>query len=566
MILDANTKTVRDIFEAGKKYIVPRNQREYSWGKDELQDLWDDICENIKLKKKSNNKYDKNEYFIGCIVLVGKDASQEMQIVDGQQRLTTLTIFLKSIVKTFIDNGEEKSASALYSNLIEGEDDDGKPYFKLINETPKPFFQKEIQFKLPEGRVRATTEEEKKLQYAYDFFNKRLKSFSLTGVDYIGSIKILRDQILDYLKFIHVRTESEDDAYTIFETLNARGLNLSSVDLIKNWIFKNYADVHPDDDAKTIWNSIKNKLKGFSDVEEFFRHYWNSKYGHASEDRLYKDFKKIVRKSIITDAKLFLEELNAASENYRKIGNPLSKDWRSAKEKVVVKHFSLINQYRVTQVRPFLLSLIECRVDKKTISEAVFLKTVRNLENFHFIFSSLCQARASGLEGKYNRAAKKLMLTSKRTDAERVVEELIAELIAKRPSIIEVKKSLAGLKFSNDFDGNKKLIQTIFMKIEEFLLGREFSDSFSLEHVSDQSSSCKWRYEIKNIIPLEEVVNNSIKSGVSFKDKKKKYQNSKFESVKKFLEKNPQDDWEEVNADSWLDWIANILDNATALK
>lgn len=470
MILHANTKTVRDIFEAGKKYVVPRNQREYSWGKDELQDLWDDVCENIKLKSNTKSKYENNEYFIGCIVLVGKDVSQEMYIVDGQQRLTTLKIFLKAIVKAFLDNNEGKSATALYGNVIDGDDDDGRKYFKLINETPKPFFQKEIQFKEPTGKSKPVTDEEKRLQYAYDFFNRKLKSFSISGLEYIASVKILRDQILDYLKFIHVRTESEDDAYTIFETLNARGLNLSSVDLIKNWIFKNFADIHPDDDAKTVWNNIKKKLSVFSDVEEFFRHYWNSKYGHASEDRLYKDFKKVVRAQIISNAKEFLEELNIASENYKKIVNPNSKDWRSAKEKIVAKHFTLINQYKVTQVRPFLMSLIECRLDKKTIPESLFIETVNKLENFHFIFSSLCQARASGLEGKYNRAAKKLISADKKEEAKEVVLDLISELKLKRPDRIEIKKSLSKLLFSKDFDGNKKLIQTVFLKSKNLLM------------------------------------------------------------------------------------------------
>ncbi len=197
--------------------------------------------------------------------------------------------------------------------MIEGIDNDGKKYFKLVNETPKPYFQNELQAKKPAGLNTAETEEEKLLQGAFDYFQKQVAAYKLASANEIESLRALRDQVLQYLKFILVTAKSEEDAYTIFETLNARGLSLSSVDLIKNWIFKNYQDTHPNDNAKEIWGKTRKLLSDFTDLDTFFRHYWNSKYSFASDDRLYKSFKDSVKAGRIVSAKAFLLELQKAA-------------------------------------------------------------------------------------------------------------------------------------------------------------------------------------------------------------------------------------------------------------
>jgi len=91
MELNAETRSVNEIFSPNKKYIVPRFQREYSWETEEVEEFWEDVTQQISIS--ANKKIKNEEYFIGCIVLVGEDSNPEYLIVDGQQRLTTLTIF-----------------------------------------------------------------------------------------------------------------------------------------------------------------------------------------------------------------------------------------------------------------------------------------------------------------------------------------------------------------------------------------------------------------------------------------------------------------------------------------
>lgn len=565
MELNAVTRSVGDIFSVNKKYLVPRFQREYSWTKEEVDEFWDDIIQQIKLiKKKPKNE----EYFIGCIVLVGEDSKQDYLIVDGQQRLTTLTILLRAIVERLKELGDATAAEALYKNVIEGTDDDGKKYFKLVNESPKPYFQNELQAYNKEGLKEAETEEEQLLLATFNGFQKRLKGLSIHGLSELESIKALRIQVLNYLKFILVTAKHEDDAYTIFETLNARGLSLTSVDLIKNWIFKNYKHTHPNDNAKEMWNELRKKVSDFSDLETFFRHYWNSKYAYASNDRLYASFNEFRKAGKIVSARDFLLELKAASERYRKIVMPKDKDWGTLKEKTVVRHLELISQYKVTQVRPFLLALLECR-ENKYLDETLFVKVIQNLENFHLVFSNICQDRASGLEGTYTRAAKNLYLAGNdKGKVKKVIGGLDNSLKGKIPNRQRIADSIKNLVFINGNETNKKTIQTIFTKIEQYLQKTTELKvgSFSLEHIEDQSTGKDWVGRVGNIIPLDEKLNNEIKKTASFKDKKKVYKKSEFKITKRLLDTNHQDTWAEANANAWLEEIATNLHQATALQ
>lgn len=566
MELNAQTRSVNEIFSPNKRYIVPRFQREYSWENEEVEEFWDDIVHQIKILP--NKEVKNEEYFIGCIVLVGEDSKPEYLIVDGQQRLTTLTILLKAIIDRLTELEESTAASALYKNVIEGTNNDGKEYFKLANESPRPFFQNELQALVPAKLKTPETEEEELLLAASNLLKKKIKEYKIKDLTQLQTVKAIREQVLNYLKFILVTAKNEEDASTIFETLNARGLSLTSVDLIKNWIFKNYNQTHPHDNAKDIWGELRKSISKFSDLETFFRHYWNSKYAFASDGRLYKSFKEFLQKGVISDAQIFLSELKTAGDLYRKIGVPSDSDWTIQKEREIKRSLDLLNQYRVTQVRPFLLSLFECR-SKKIIDQTTFIKTITKLENFHFIFSNICQERASGLEGKYTRAAKNLYNAGPNKQAAKdVISNLIDYLDKKRPATQKITDAISELIFTTADDVNKKTIQTIFIKVENSLHGTKevLIGSLSLEHIQDQSSKVDWIGSVGNLLPLDENLNNKIKKSSNFIQKKIEYKKSSFKLVAKFLESNPQDVWEKTHANKWMKEIALMLDSATKIK
>ena len=203
-----------------------------------------------------DDKLENQEYFIGSLVLVGEDKSTELMIVDGQQRLTTITMLLSALVDSFKEIKRDDLARGLYA-FVEGRDVSNKPFFKLENENPKPFLQNSIQ-NFQKVAAQPSSDEESNLHAAFTSFSNRLQKNSLAKefkvfwenqetdetTKLCAILEAIRQQALTFLKTIYITVGNEDEAYTIFETLNARGMNLSPVDLMKNEIFKVLADEH----------------------------------------------------------------------------------------------------------------------------------------------------------------------------------------------------------------------------------------------------------------------------------------------------------------------------------
>ena len=228
MDFKATPRTVRDMLNLKRKYVIPRFQREYSWTNDELNELWNDLLENIVID--SWDKLVPQEYFLGSIVLVGDDEDSTditRQVVDGQQRLMTITIMFSVLAQKFLSINENSLSNIVHKFII-GEDENGDPITKLVSETPKPFFQFRIQQKEIDFSQVPNTEEEKAILNTYNFFDSCLSETKLRkeilkdngetviSKPYVDLLKVVRDQVLS-CKVIYVTVKSFDDAYQIFE-------------------------------------------------------------------------------------------------------------------------------------------------------------------------------------------------------------------------------------------------------------------------------------------------------------------------------------------------------------
>ncbi|MEG6410272.1 DUF262 domain-containing HNH endonuclease family protein [Enterobacter roggenkampii] len=518
MELHAYTRTISELLSVNRKYVVPRFQREYSWAREQINELWYDVISNIKPNTK--NAYVNNEYFIGSLVLVGDETGREMQIVDGQQRLTTLTIFLSVLCECFISIDQRGLAEALFENYIEGRDDEGRKFFKLINETPKPFFQKNIQH-IDKAEEQPQSQEERNLLAAYKEISSlasrerlgRYFSTDLTNDEsYAVILKCVRDQILRYLKIIFITVNEEDEAYTIFETLNARGMNLSFVDLIKNKLFKALTDEHPNDDAKDNWKSIRTILtdrNGVGTIESFMRHWWVSKYAYVSNENLYKSFITKWRKGDI-DPAAFIQELKDDARLYVLISSPLDSDFPQQEDKPLYQSLNALRLFSVTQCKPFLLALMKAKRAGK-LRQRDLLRALHTIENFHFVFNAVCSLRPSGIEGAYSKAARAINApqSTKVTNGE-VIEQLCTLLSNRKPELTVFTENFRDLTFTDEKNKQKKLIQYILSKFEMSRhAGNEYRPhSITLEHVLPQSNGGGKEIDmIGNLIPLSKELN-----------------------------------------------------------
>ena len=555
MDFKAIPRTIGDALDLKRKYIIPRFQREYSWELDELDELWDDLIDSLKV---SEGKLCSSEYFIGSLVLIGDDDDTtdiNRQIVDGQQRLMTFTIAFSVLCQLFKSVGEHKLSEKTY-NYIVGEDADGKPYTKVVAETPKPFFQYRIQQMDLDLQRTPSSPEEKKILFAYKYFEKKLdqsnfirelnQKFASIEMLYIDALRLFRDQILN-CKVIYVTVKSLNDAYTIFEVLNAKGKDLTPVDIIKNSLFSILNQEEPIDLAFEKWTNIKNKVQDGQgdDMLTFYRHFWLSKYSFLTNRRLVKEFKK----SIPETQKSYLDFMNALefeSGNYAKIVSPMQSDWVHPHEQIIFQALSALCTFGVTQVRIFLLALFDAK-NRDTISQKVFVVVLVFLEYFHFVFNAVCSENPSGMERRYSSYARKLRASTSKEQSRICISELINAQKATLPDLPSFLTNFETIRYTSKQSKRKALVQYILRKIEmNYAPGFESRlDTLTIEHILPESTGVDKVGMLGNLLPMGEVINREL-DNKPFSDKIIGYSKSQYMTVKNFLtEYNDKKTWDE---------------------
>lgn len=542
MNLYAYPRTIRDILTLNRKYIIPRFQREYSWGKIELNSFWNDILNQIKFDRA---ELITNDYFIGAIVLVGDDSKDtDFLVVDGQQRLTTITILFSSLTQ-ILKNIDNDLSQSCYS-YIEGKDGNFKPFFKLENENPKPFLQRRIQNLNKEEEYKPITEEEYNIMLAYEFFTRKLReeflrqefkemSLNVTQLDYIDLLKSIRDQILK-CKTIFITVDNERQAQTIFETLNAKGKDLETIDLIKNRVFNLLEEEHPTDFAKESWKKIKGILQERENRVNFstyFRHFWISNYEFLTEDRIYNSFQRKIKENK-KEYKKFLNDLIITSEDYIKIISPLEIDWKEQESKEIYFSLKALNDFRVAQHRPLFLTLFTL-YKNKLLNINELRESISKIEKFHFLFTAVCSMRASGLESTYSKYSRELRLLNDKVKIKNLLDELFEKLKHKLPSLEVYKSKFEEIEFTNKITKDKKLIQYIFSKLESKLIRTNElkTFNFTLEHIESQKSTESWVSKMGNLLPLSGEINSSI-GNANLEIKMKEFEKSELKIVKEF--------------------------------
>lgn len=243
----SDSKSVKEIFRSGF-FEIPLNQREYSWGKNQLEKIWDDLI--FTVKSSSNHSIG---HFLGAVVIIGKSSSHDEDrwaVIDGQQRLTTLTIMADAVLYYVEQHIQDRRTKAYLTNSLQsciydiGRDGIFIP--KIVLNRGNDFYKQSILdhvgIEEKNAFFRNNAEQEnkvhQKLIFATNFFYEKIDAYLSEKNDKEDSIKELATVFVEDFYFLVVRTEELWMAYRLFETLNERGLDLSQADLIKNVILQ----------------------------------------------------------------------------------------------------------------------------------------------------------------------------------------------------------------------------------------------------------------------------------------------------------------------------------------
>jgi len=237
--INVSKQTVVDLLRTGKakRFVIPEYQRPYAWTYDEIITLFDDIWNFSKERILPNGP---TNYFLGSIVSF-ENENGEQEIIDGQQRLTSLFLLLRAILsrleKEEIETDEVKNFKAKIKPLIWVEDE-----LKGRIDTSKPLFHSEVATDSGNRILRKIMETgvaEKNLNDNYSRnYNKFLELYIEKSKDSPHHIYQFINSLLNYCILLPISAENQDTALTIFSTLNNRGLPLSDADIFKSTIYK----------------------------------------------------------------------------------------------------------------------------------------------------------------------------------------------------------------------------------------------------------------------------------------------------------------------------------------
>ncbi|MEU6878526.1 DUF262 domain-containing protein [Streptomyces sp. NPDC046712] len=308
------------------------SQRQYAWGKREVDTYWDDIQKFMRARRTGTKA--SSEYFIGPIVTITDDKITSRSLLDGQQRLTTSTILIAAIrdtLGTMASTEARVMANNIQRDYIARKDGrHSQPqYFLTLSLFDRDFFKDFIQdWNEATGKV-AQTElpsrpSHKLVQDAYSLFEGHIASALaplISDDERIDWLEELRDCLVKGLVFVEVQTPTSSDANEVFETINSRGKDLSTVDLVRNFLMEKSRGDDEKARVNSAWRSLLDGFERREDIEKFLRHFWVAGHGDVRSHSLYTTIRRELTERFDKElpryeVRTFAAELQNASGRY----------------------------------------------------------------------------------------------------------------------------------------------------------------------------------------------------------------------------------------------------------
>lgn len=526
-LLDTRTASFSELISNGRIYKVPPFQRDYSWELDNWEDLWQDII---------NSHSTQDSHYMGAIVLQGSREEKTLTIIDGQQRLATLSILaiaiiekIDELVKRDIDPDANRERQGLLRRTYLGDKDPGSLRYSsklLLNENNDHFYQGNL-VNLRKPRMPRTLRKSDQLLWkAFEYFSKQLADLSEIVEDGALLANFLTQTVAQRLLFIQISVEDEINAYVVFETLNSRGVELGATDLLKNYLFSLFRG--PDDlnAAQREWQEITRTV-GMEKFPEFLKYFLSTTRKRVRNSQLFK----LTRDKIQTAEQAFnlLEQLNELSGLYVALGKPDDEFWLDhSNNRTIREHVRELKLFKTKQAYPALFAAY------KVFDEHKFEKLLKLVATISFRYTVVSGLNPNELETQYNTLA--VSISEGKTKSPRAAFNLLKSALY----VLDDKflQDFSLLTISNT--RKKDLVKYILRQLEKDRAGKDLTeDSFSIEHILPQEPNDLWQdcfqgeeiddaiYRLGNMTPLEPSLNRRI-GGNPYEEKQLTYQDSAY--------------------------------------
>lgn len=472
-IEDTSSETMRQLLGNGLTYRVPKFQRDYSWDVEQWDDLWQDL-DSLMTGNESG-------HYMGYLVLQTSD-QKNFDVIDGQQRMTTLSILVLAVMGTLRDleiknqdqDRNEKRRENFQNSYI------GYinpvtlvPQNKLVlNRHNDDFYRTYLVplVKLPQRGLKAS---EKQMRNCFQWLKDRISKKYLTGEELARFI----DTIVDKVFFTVIKVNDDLNAFRVFETLNARGVQLSASDLLKNYLFSivDSEGSHQTEitELDSLWSRITDKL-GDDKFPDFLRVYWNSKNKVTRQNDLFK----AIRSQVKTKGQVFelVRDLMEKADIYIALQRPEDELWRE--KPVIREHLSLLKLFNVRQPIPLLITTY-------VVLPQQFERVLKYCTVISFRYNIIAGSNPNDQERAYNETALKILNTH-------TFDKTLLQDVYPNDDIFTVDFENKEMKRNTR---NNQIASYIFAKIEYHFHLVEIdwqSGIYSLEHILPENAGTGW--------------------------------------------------------------------------
>ena len=490
-------------------FEIPRNQRRYVWNKDNWHDLYEDIIFSI-----SENK----PHFMGSIVLEETAKKHDLTyytIIDGQQRISTVTFAIIAIMKLFYERSMDDAFEGTISYLQSKNNRNQKlnilnsDYHTSIGSLTSAILaieDRNISISAFVNTHILSKSKDKCIGEAIKYFYSTIKSDIDSQEDPNERLIAIRDAILD-ITVVRIVSSSEEDSYTIFEILNARGQDLEPHELLKNFIMRYIQPSELRDDAKVKWEEMETAVG--STINKYVKHYTTHKFGDI-RDKYSSPYHAIQKNYRGKNVAGLLDDIKLKSEYYKKIIHPTIGEEGNCTQ-IEYKVFMFFKVKKFEQFRPIILSLIHQK-ELETLDNEKYELTLKYIYNFFVCYTIIGEEKSNKLEDVVFKYAK--LLENEYSDE--VLQDFASSLKRKIPGLEWFTNAFKNIGWSNHHDlykgeKYKNRVQIILEVIEKFISQNDSINEFTIEHMLPDSESIE-NSQIGNLIPLEETLNRRCKT------------------------------------------------------
>lgn len=334
----------------------------------------------------------------------------------------------------------------------------------------------------------------------------------------------IRNAILD-MTVVKIVSNSEEDSYTIFEILNARGQELAPHELLKNYIMRYIQPTERRDDAKSKWEDMEQTLG--TAMNKFVKHYATHRFGDT-KDKYSSPYQAIQKATRGQGVSALFDDIKLKSGYYDRIIHPQKTDANNWGVEARIFNFFKIKKFE--QFRPVLLSLIH-QTELGRLSVAKYELTLKYIYNFFVCYTIIGEEKSNKLEDVVFKYASLI----ENSFSDELLQAFADNLKKKLPGYDWFLNAFKNIGWSKHYDlykgeKNKQRVQIILEAVEQFISQRDWVQEFTIEHMLPDTDNIS-NSQIGNLIPLEETLNKRC-SAKPIAEKYKIYDESNYSSAR----------------------------------